>query len=156
LKLPKSTMELDATKKLFFNKLPYNPTFWEEFWPTFDKEGYSFWAAFYNYDDENTVYFQSQNHLGGFLQRADECRKFAFGSMFLYGIDEDTPPYRTAGCWLFRGQDLTPEMKDHPSAEYFTWTKLATESDEDKAVIRNFFLGDKCRDLTILDRRYLK
>jgi elongation factor 1-gamma len=156
LQLPKSTMDLDATKKLYFSKLPFNPDFWNEFWPTFDKEGFSFWSATYNYDDENTVFFQSQNHLGGFLQRADECRKFAFGVMFLYGVDEDTPPYRTAGCWLFRGDDLTPEMKEHPSSEYFTWTKLSTESDEDKETIRNFFQADSFRGQHILDRRFLK
>lgn len=156
LSLPKSTMDLDSTKRLFFAKLPYNPDFWGEFWPTLDTEGFSFWSMTYNYDDENTVYFQSQNHLGGFLQRADECRKFAFGVAFLYGTDEDTPPFRTAGCWLFRGQDLTPEMKEHPSAEYFTWTKMSTGSHDDKATIENFFIGEKFKGFNILDRRYLK
>jgi len=156
LQLPKSPMDFDAVKKLYFNKIPYNPDFWVDFWPQFDKEGYSFWSQFYNYDNENTVFFQSQNHLGGFLQRADECRKYAFGAMFLYGVDEDTPPFRTAGMWLFRGQDLTPEMKEHPSSEYFVWTKVATESEQDRAEIKNFFMGTTIRGLTVLDRRYLK
>merc|ERR1712150_25158 len=48
--LPKSSMSLDTTKKLYFNKRPFNANFFQEFWPTFDAKGYSFWIQKYNYN----------------------------------------------------------------------------------------------------------
>lgn len=144
-------MSLDTTKKLFFNKRPINKNFFEEFWPTFDDKGYCFYLQSYNYNDENKIYFQSQNLLGGYLQRADICRKFAFGAFMLAGKDEETPPYKACGIWLFRGTDMLPEMKDHVSAEYYTWTKT-----EDRELIKQMFMADVVPDGKVLDRRYFK
>jgi len=149
--LPASKMSLDATKKLFFNKRPYNEKFFEEFWPTFDAEGYVFMTQAYNYDDENNIFFQAQNLLGGFLQRAESCRKYAFGVIMLVGTDEETPPYKVRGCWCFRGKDMLPEMKDHVSAEYYTWKKT-----EDRELIKKYFMADDVPDGKILDRRFFK
>merc|ERR1711994_924987 len=136
--LPKSSMSLDATKKLFFNKQPYNEKFFDTFWDTFDAEGYSFFLQKYNYNSENTIYFQAQNLLGGYLQRAESCRKFA------------------SGIWLFRGKEYLPEMKNHVSSEYYTWTKLDVTKDEDKALIKTMYMADKVPDGIVLDRRYFK
>lgn len=149
--LAKSSMSLDATKKLFFNKRPINKNFFEEFWSTMDNQGYSFWLQNYNYNAENKIYFQAQNLLGGYLQRAESCRKYAFGCFMLAGTNEETPPYNACGCWLFRGTEMLPEMKDHVSSEYYTWTKIT-----DKALIKQMFMADKVPDGNVLDRRYFK
>ncbi|KAJ0767658.1 putative elongation factor 1B gamma, elongation factor EF1B gamma domain superfamily [Helianthus annuus] len=45
----------------------------------FDLEGYSLWFCNYKYNDENTVSFVTMNKVGGFLQRMDLARKYAFG-----------------------------------------------------------------------------
>jgi len=152
--LPKSSMSLDATKKKFFLKQPYGATFFNDFWDTFDPEGYCFYLQKYNYNNENRVYFQAQNLLGGYLQRAESCRKFTFGAFMLAGKDEDTPPYNACGIWLFRGQDYLPEMKDHVSSEYYTWTKL--DHNKDKDLIKQMFIADEVPDGKVLDRRYFK
>jgi len=153
--LPKSAMSLDATKKLFFNKQPFNEKFFDTFWDTFDAEGYSFFLQKYNYNAENTVYFQAQNLLGGYLQRAESCRKYAFGCIMLTGAkDEETPPYSASGIWLFRGKEYIPEMKDHVSSEYYTWTKLDPAKDKD--LIKQMYMADKVPDGVVLDRRYFK
>lgn len=145
-------MSLDATKKLFFNKRPINEKFFEEFWPTFDEAGYTFYIQKYNYNAENLVYFQAQNLLGGYLQRAESCRKFAFGVIMLCGKDEETSPYNACGCWLFRGKNMLPEMKDHVSAEYYTWTPT-----KDKEMIKKYFMADEIQgEGKVLDRRYFK
>merc|ERR1712233_146013 len=149
--LAKSSMSLDATKKLFFNKRPINANFFEEFWSTYDDKGFSFWMQKYNYNNENKIYFQAQNLLGGYLQRAESCRKYAFGCFMLAGKDEETAPYNACGCWLFRGTEMLPEMKNHVSAEYYTWTKVT-----DKELIKKMFMADKVPDGNVLDRRYFK
>merc|ERR1712113_1024538 len=56
--LPKSSMSLDATKKKFFLKQPYGATFFNDFWDTFDAEGYCFYLQKYNYNDENKIYLE--------------------------------------------------------------------------------------------------
>jgi len=148
-------MSLDATKKKFFLKQPYGATFFNDFWPTFDAEGYSFFLQKYNFNGENTIFFQSQNLIGGFLQRAESCRKFAFGCIILAGTkDDETPPYNVSGIWLFRGKEYLPEMKNHVSSEYYTWTKL--DPTKDKDLIKQMYIADTVPDGKVLDRRYFK
>eukprot|EP00463_Aulacantha_scolymantha_P000840 TRINITY_DN1564_c0_g1_i1.p3 TRINITY_DN1564_c0_g1~~TRINITY_DN1564_c0_g1_i1.p3 ORF type:complete len:57 (-),score=4.25 TRINITY_DN1564_c0_g1_i1:99-269(-) len=43
----------------------------------------------YNYNAENTILFQAQNLLGGYLQRAESCRKFTFGCIMLCAESEE-------------------------------------------------------------------
>ncbi|GJN38682.1 hypothetical protein PR202_gb27747 [Eleusine coracana subsp. coracana] len=53
----------------------------------YDPEGYSLWFCDYKYNDENTVSFVTMNKVGGFLQRMDLCRKYAFGKMLVIGSE---------------------------------------------------------------------
>jgi len=150
-KLPQTTMSLDASKKLFFNKSPINEKFFEQFWPTFDDNGFCFFTMEYQYNDELKVFFISQNLIGGYLQRAESCRKFAFGAMMLCGESEEKPPFKCCGIWLFRGTDMLPEMKAHVSAEYYNWKKT-----DDRELIKKFYMGDDLPSGKVLDRRYFK
>ncbi len=68
----------DVWKKLYSNSEDYNDTM-AKFWDMFDAEGWSLWIARYNYNSENTRLFMTSNLVGGFIQRSDAMRKWAFG-----------------------------------------------------------------------------
>jgi elongation factor 1-gamma len=154
--LPPSSMILDATKKLYFEKRPNYANFFPEFWGFFDSQGYSFYFGEYNYNSENTIYFMTCNLVGGFIQRLDELRKYAFGVVNLLGKDEDTGPFPINSCFLFRGQDIPAEMKDCPDSEYYTWSKADTSKPDVRAKIEQYFVGPNINNLTVLERRYFK
>jgi Elongation factor 1 gamma, conserved domain len=48
------------------------------------------------------------NKVGGFLQRIDYARKYAFGAMCILKDDKGQFPIR--GAWIFRGQAIPPMM----------------------------------------------
>ena len=62
----------------------------------YDPEGFSVWWSDYKYDDENTVNYQVMNKVGGFLQRIDYVRKYAFGVMCILKNDKGEFPIRYA------------------------------------------------------------
>lgn len=157
--LPESPMILDAVKKLFFSSKPFNPNFWAEFWPKFDANGYTFYTIKYKFDSENTVYFKSCNAMGGFIQRSDDCRKYAFGVVNMTGKDEDTPPFSLNGAWLFRGPEMIAEMKAVDDSEYFEWTKVDTSKPAGRAAIEAMYTGENVSATAgdkLLERRYFK
>jgi elongation factor 1-gamma len=73
------------------------------FWQNFDKENYSIWKCEYRFPKELTLAFMSSNLIGGMYQRLDKMRKCAFGSMILFGTDNNST---IGGVWFWRGQDL--------------------------------------------------
>jgi glutathione S-transferase len=157
--LPESAMVLDSVKKLFFSQKPFNPNFWAEFWPKYDAAGYSLWTIKYKYDAENTVYFKACNTVGGYIQRCDDCRKYAFGVVNMVGVDDETPPFKLNGAWLFRGPAIIGEMKAVDDSEYFEWTKVDAAKPEGRAVIEKMFTGASPAESAgdkLLERRYFK
>ncbi len=61
--------------------------------------------------------------VGGFLQRIDYVRKYAFGVMCILKNSEGQFPIR--GFWIFRGQDIPAMMKDECyDLELYDWKKL--------------------------------
>ena len=88
----------------------------------YDPEGYSLWFCDYKYNDENTVSFVTLNKVGGFLQRMDLARKYAFGKMLVIGSE---PPFKVKGLWLFRGQEVPQFVIDECyDMELYDWTKV--------------------------------
>jgi len=156
--LPPSSMDLDTVKKLAFSKRPFLPSFFEELWPQWDNAGYCFYTMDYNYDSDNKEYWKIGNALGGFVQRSDACRKYAMGSVQVAGPeDEDCAgPWHLTGVWLFRGQDIPQEMHDNPDAEYYTWKRIDVTTDEGKAKVKEYFMGENVNGHKVLDRRYFK
>jgi len=159
--LPPSKMNLDACKRNLFSQRPWNADFFKFFWPQFDPQGYSIYFASYNYNTENKVYFMTCNLLGGFIQRSDEARKYALGSMVLSGKSEEEPPYDVTAMWIFRGQDVPEELKENPDTEYYTFTKLDSSNPEHRQKVETWFFADNVPDSTgaqkaVLDRRFLK
>ncbi|KAK4483898.1 hypothetical protein RD792_011126 [Penstemon davidsonii] len=121
--LPPSKMILDDWKRLYSNtKTNFREVAVKGFWDMFDPEGYSLWFCDYKYQDENTVSFVTLNKVGGFLQRMDLARKYAFGKMLVIGSE---PPYKVKGLWLFRGTEVPQFVIDECyDMELYEWTKV--------------------------------
>jgi elongation factor 1-gamma len=155
--LPESKMSLDAVKKLFFSEKPFNPSFFASFWSIFDPQGYSIYTITYKYDDENKILFMTGNAVGGFIQRAEEVRKYAFGTLSIIGKDEDTPPYKIVGSWIFRGADIPKEMQECDDYSYYNWTKVdSTKPDVRKRIEALFTAESLGAAENVIDRRYFK
>jgi len=154
--LPPTQMNLDATKKLFFSQQPFNTDFFPGFWSTFDYSGYNFTRIQYQYNEDNTVYWQTQNQVGMFVQRLDAARKWAMGAMMLNGDSEESGPWMVEGVFLTRGPALAPEMLDVPDLEYYTQTLIDVNTDEGKALVEAAFQGESLDGRQILDRRFFK
>merc|ERR1712224_60029 len=121
--LPKSSFILDAWKKQYSNAPGgdcYKAMPW--FWENGDFEGYSLHIAKYKYNEENKVAFMVSNLIGGFVQRCDEIRKYAFGCLQIIG--KEGGPMEVIGCWLMRGQSIQPLLDCNPDAEYYDYEKL--------------------------------
>lgn len=121
--LPPSKMILDDWKRLYSNtKTNFREVAIKGFWDMYDPEGYSLWFCDYKYQDENTVSFVTLNKVGGFLQRMDLARKYAFGKMLIIGSE---PPFKVKGLWLFRGSEIPQFIIDECyDMELFEWTKV--------------------------------
>ncbi|XP_047324661.1 elongation factor 1-gamma 2-like [Impatiens glandulifera] len=121
--LPPSPMVLDDWKRLYSNtKSNFREVAIKGFWDMYDPEGYSLWFCDYKYNDENMVSFVTMNKVGGFLQRMDLTRKYAFGKMLVIGAE---PPFKVKGLWLFRGPEIPKFVLDECyDMELYEWTKV--------------------------------
>ena len=129
--LPPSPMILDEWKRLYSNtKTNFREVAIKGFWDMYDPEGYSLWFCDYKYNDENTVSFVTLNKVGGFLQRMDLARKYAFGKMLVIG---SVPPFKVKGLWLFRGQEIPQFVIDECyDMELYEWTKVDISDEAQK------------------------
>ncbi|WVZ12131.1 hypothetical protein V8G54_016661 [Vigna mungo] len=151
--LPPSPMILDEWKRLYSNtktnfrevaikgnvsvtppeslgRFILKPFYLAGFWDMYDAEGYSLWFCDYKYNDENTVSFVTLNKVGGFLQRMDLARKYAFGKMLVIGSN---PPFKVKGLWLFRGQEIPKFVIDECyDMELYEWTKVDISDEAQK------------------------
>nr|AIZ68134.1 translation elongation factor 1-gamma [Albuca bracteata] len=129
--LPPSKMILDEWKRLYSNtKTNFREVAIKGFWDMYDPEGYSLWFCEYKYNEENTVSFVTLNKVGGFLQRMDLARKYAFGKMLVIGSE---PPYKVKGLWLFRGKEIPPfVVEECYDMELYEWTKVDLNDEAQK------------------------
>lgn len=136
--LPPSKFIMDDWKRTYSNEdtrskaLPW-------FWENLDKEGYSVWFCDYKYNAELEKTFMTANLISGFLQRLDKLRKYAFGSMIMFGNDGDL---EVSGCWLFRGKEIPEEMSECDDAEHYNWKKADIEDAATKEIIQDFWAWD--------------
>ncbi|XP_071733650.1 elongation factor 1-gamma-like [Rutidosis leptorrhynchoides] len=129
--LPPSKMILDDWKRLYSNtKTNFREVAIKGFWEMFDPEGYSLWFCNYKYNDENMVSFVTMNKVGGFLQRMDLARKYAFGKMLIIGSQ---PPFKVQGLWIFRGPEIPKFVMDECyDMELYEWTKVDLSDEAQK------------------------
>ncbi|KAF2619624.1 hypothetical protein F2Q68_00042604 [Brassica cretica] len=129
--LPPSPMVLDEWKRLYSNtKSNFREVAIKGFWDMYDPEGYSLWFCDYKYNDENMVSFVTLNKVGGFLQRMDLARKYAFGKMLICGSEA---PFKVKGLWLFRGPEIPKFIMDEVyDMELYEWTKVDISDEAQK------------------------
>lgn len=129
--LPPSKMILDDWKRLYSNtKTNFREVAIKGFWDMYDPEGYSLWFCDYKYNEENTVSFVTMNKVGGFLQRMDLARKYAFGKMLIIGSE---PPFKVKGLWLFRGKQIPKFVMDECyDMELYEWKKVDITNEAQK------------------------
>ncbi|GAA0157873.1 hypothetical protein LIER_15041 [Lithospermum erythrorhizon] len=132
--LPPSKMILDEWKRLYSNtKSNFREVAIKGFWDMYDPEGYSLWFCDYKYNDENTVSFVTLNKVGGFLQRMDLARKYAFGKMLIIGSE---PPFKVKGLWLFRGKEVPKFIMDEVyDMELYDWKEADINDEEQKELV---------------------
>jgi len=135
--MPKGTFNMDEFKRTYSNNdtltvaMPY-------FFKNFEKEFYSVWLCEYKYPDELTQTFMTCNLIGGMFQRIEKLRKNAFGSMIVWGENNNNT---IAGIWFWKGQELcfplcTDWMTDYESYE---WRKMNIDDEKEKKLISQFF-----------------
>ena len=136
--LPKSTLVLDEWKRTYSNSKHDFTLVMPWFWEHLDKAGYTLWLQKYKYNAENTKDFMTSNLVGGFIQRSEEMRKYAFGVMHVLNT---AAPYEVEGCWLIRGGEdgMKAMLEANPDAEYFDFTRLDPEKAEDRATVQNYW-----------------
>uniref|UniRef100_A0A0V0I820 Putative elongation factor 1-gamma 2-like n=1 Tax=Solanum chacoense TaxID=4108 RepID=A0A0V0I820_SOLCH len=129
--LPPSKMILDDWKRLYSNtKTNFREVAVKGFWDMYDPEGYSLWFCDYKYNDENTVSFVTLNKVGGFLQRMDLVRKYAFGKMLIVGSEA---PFKVQGLWLFRGKEIPKfVMEEVYDMELYEWKEVDINDEAQK------------------------
>ncbi|CAG8539396.1 678_t:CDS:2, partial [Scutellospora calospora] len=85
--LPPSKLNLDEWKRFYSNN-DTRPDAINWFWDHYDPEGYSIWRVDYKYNEELSKIFMSSNLIGGFFNRLERARKYAFGNLLVLGEGE--------------------------------------------------------------------
>jgi len=136
--LPPSKFNLEEWKRVYSNAKDTRKEAYPWLWQHIDAEGFSFFFAEYNYNDDlgKEPMFKVLNLVGGWMQRLDQLRKYGMGSIIVFGDDE----HRQIGsCWLFRGQEIPDEMKEADDWSLYTWRKADLNNSADKALIEDYF-----------------
>jgi elongation factor 1-gamma len=151
-----TTFVMDSWKKCYSNCESYEAAL-DEFWSTFDANGWSIWRGDYNYNEENSVLFMTSNLIGGFIQRTEEIRKWLFGTMTIRG-EAKTGGMKITAYYLIRGQSIQPLIDCNTDAECYTWTKMAIPaSDADKALLFEYWTSETALEgEPLLDSRCYK
>jgi len=154
--LPKSPFVLDAWKREYSNApggdcyatMPY-------FWQNFDANGYSLFIQKYKYNEELSVSYKVSNLVGGFVQRSEDMRKYAFGVMQILG--KEGGPMEIVGAWVIRGDSIAPLAEANPDCEAYEWEKITDFNDANKQKIADLFCsGETINGKPILDCKVFK
>ncbi|KAI9317107.1 hypothetical protein BX666DRAFT_2027201 [Dichotomocladium elegans] len=125
--LPKSPFILDEWKRMYSNNNTDVAMKW--FWENFDKEGWSIWRVDYKYNDELTLVFMSNNLIGGFFNRLELARKYAFGTLVVTGVNNNNA---ISGYFVIRGQGIPEEVTEAADFESYNFTKIEPAQYEEK------------------------
>jgi len=131
--LPPSKFNLENWKRFYSNN--DEATAIKFFWENIDLEGFSLWYCSYKEKELKQKIFMTCNLVGGFFQRLEEVRKYAFGSFCVFGEDGSNELH---GVWVFRGQEIPNEVKECPDFESYDFSKITEVNDETKLNINAF------------------
>ncbi|CAJ0847791.1 12914_t:CDS:10 [Entrophospora sp. SA101] len=133
--LPPSKLNLDEWKRVYSNN-DTRPVAVNWFWEHFDPEGYSIWRVDYKYNSELTKVFMSSNLIGGFYNRLDRARKYAFGSLLVLGEDNKN---EIAGYFVIR-------VSDAADFESYEFKKVDPSDSKTKESFEAFIAWDEVLD----------
>nr|CAG8433188.1 15332_t:CDS:10 [Entrophospora candida] len=133
--LPPSKLNLDEWKRVYSNN-DTRPVAVNWFWEHFDPEGYSIWRVDYKYNSELTKVFMSSNLIGGFYNRLDRARKYAFGSLLVLGEDNKN---EIAGYFVIR-------VSDAADFESYEFKKVDPSDSKTKESFEAFIAWDETLD----------
>ena len=134
-----SPLNGDEWKRTYKNN---PPEVWKQkFWEMFDPKGWALWVCRFKYNHENEKQFMCANAIGGFVQRSDAMRKWAFGTMFVTG-SEACLPIEISGCWLMRGDTVENLTEANDDALCYTWTKIDHTSAAGRALVEEYWTAD--------------
>jgi elongation factor 1-gamma len=135
---PKGTFVMDDWKKTYSNTNDTVGVAMPWFWKNFDPENYSIWFCEYKYPEDLKLTFMSANLISGMMQRLDKMRKHAFGSVCLFGSNNNST---ISGVWCWRGQDLAFELDANLQIDYesYDWKKLNFNDEGDRKKITEYF-----------------
>jgi len=136
--LPPSKLNLEEWKRVYSNEAT-RPTALNWFWEHYDAEGYSIWFGDYKYNDECDKLLNSLNLLGGFIQRLEKVRKYAFASLVIFG---DEPKLSVGAVFLFRGKEMPAEFLAVDDVELYEWRKADTNDAATRTLIEDYFAWD--------------
>jgi len=157
--LPRSQMILDNVKRIFSNN--EFPEALKQFWAEYDGEGYSCHIAKYNYNEDNKVDFQTSNLTTGWLQRLESLRKYGFGAVNIWGVEDSSGPFYINSAWVFRGSGVPEEFSGCPDSEYHTITKVDLSDPAQKKEFEDIFGSAENfswdgKDVPLFERKYFK
>jgi len=133
---PKGTWNMDDFKRCYSNEDEDKSIAY--FWEKFDKENYSIWFGEYLYPQDLTQVFMSCNLIGGMMQRLDKMRKCAFGSVGLFGENNNST---ISGVWVWRSHELAFKLTPDWQVDYesYKWEKLDPDTDQTKKLVDQYF-----------------
>lgn len=65
--------------------------------------------------------------------------------MIVYGDDEHKP-YKVKGAWLMRGKEIAPMLENNPDAEYFQWTEVKLDNEDNKKKLVELWCNKQTHD----------
>jgi elongation factor 1-gamma len=136
--LPPTKFNLEEWKRFYSNN-DTRPTAIDWFWQNYDAEGYSMWRVDYKYNDELSLIFMTCNLVNGLFQRMDHMRKYAFGSLLIFGEDKKN---EIAGYFIFRGKEMPEAVIDVPDYESYEWKKVDTEDPKTRELFNDYIAWD--------------
>ncbi|CAO3616691.1 unnamed protein product [Cunninghamella blakesleeana] len=125
--LPPSKFIMDEWKRKYSNNDTNVAMDW--FWQNHDAEGYSIWRVDYKYPEDLTLVFMSNNLIGGFFNRLEMARKYAFGTLVVIGKDNDNS---ISGYFIIRGQEVPFEVYDAADFGSYNFVKVEPSQYEEK------------------------
>ncbi|ORX71757.1 glutathione S-transferase domain-containing protein [Anaeromyces robustus] len=152
--LPKSSFNLEDWKRFYSNN-DTKPNAVDYFWKNYDAEGYSMYRVDYKYNDELTQTFMSCNLIGGFFQRMELLRKYAFGTLIVTGENNNN---QISGYFIIRGQKIPALLEDVPDYPSFTFTKVDSSDPKVKAEYEDYIAweGPTFNNTTVVDGKVFK
>ncbi|KAJ2899356.1 hypothetical protein IWW38_001011, partial [Coemansia aciculifera] len=133
--LPAPKMVFDDWKRFYSNN-PTKPDAMKWLWESIGDDDYSFWKVEYKYNDELKKLFMTNNLVGGFYNRLERARKYAFGNLLTLGKDDDNMIW---GYFIVRGKEIPEEVTDAADFESYTWTAADHNDAKTRAEIEDCF-----------------